>query len=90
MANVLAGVAPVLVFLVHPWEFVEGFPSPFGQPCGAARLGRFEQLIEDASQAAPVRRTTMGTFASEWEQSRCPWHANREPAERAHNLTTSL
>ena len=81
MAGLLAGVAPVLVFLVHPWEFVEGFPSPFGQPRGAARLEGFRQLIEHASQAASVRPTTMRSIALEWEQSRCPWHANREPAE---------
>lgn len=89
MASMFAGAAPALVFLVHPWEFIEGFPSPFGQPRGAARLEGFGQLIEGASQAAPVRSTAMGTFASEWEQGRCPWHANREPAElstQPHNI----
>jgi len=71
-----AGVAPTLVLLVHPWEFVEGFPSPFGQMRGTARVERFEQFLDVVGEIAPVRSIPMGTIASEWEQSRCHLHAD--------------
>ena len=75
-ASAVAGVAPTLVLLVHPWEFVEGFPSPFGQVRGTARTERFEQFLVSVREIVPIRSITMGTFASEWEQSRCPLHAD--------------
>ena len=80
-ASMLAGVAPTLVLLVHPWEFVEGFPSPFGQMRGTARVERFEQFLDVVGEIAPVRSIPMGTIASEWEQSRCRWHADGELVE---------
>ena len=75
-ASALAGVAPTLVLLVHPWEFVEGFPNPFGQKHGTARAERFEHLLECLRQQGHVRSIAIGAFASEWEQNRCPWHAD--------------
>lgn len=81
-----AGVAPTLVLLVHPWEFVEGFPSPFGQMRGTARMERFEQFLDVVGEIAPVRSIPMGTIASEWEQSRCHWHADGELVEFPRSL----
>lgn len=75
-ASALAGAAPTLVLLVHPWEFVEGFSNPFGQKHGTARAERFEHLLECLRQQGHVRSISMGAFASEWEQNRCPWHAD--------------
>lgn len=75
-SSALAGVTPTLVFLVHPWEFVEGFPNPFGVMYGLARAERFQRLLDSVGEMAPVRVTTMGAFAAEWEQTRCPWHAH--------------
>lgn len=85
-ASALAGVAPTMVLLVHPWEFVEGFPSPFGQMCGTARVERFEQFLDVVGEIVPVRSTSMGTIASEWEQSRCHWHADGELVESPRSL----
>ena len=75
-ASALAGVAPTMVLLVHPWEFVEAFPNPFGQKHGTARAERFEHLLECLRQQGHVRSISIGAFASEWEQNRCPWHAD--------------
>jgi peptidoglycan/xylan/chitin deacetylase (PgdA/CDA1 family) len=85
-ASAVAGVAPTLVLLVHPWEFVEGFPSPFGQMRGTARTKRFEQFLDVVGEIAPVRSIPMGTIASEWEQSRCHWHADGELVESPRSL----
>ena len=71
-----ASVPTTLVLLVHPWEFVEGFPSPFGHERGTARAGRLARFLDTVRAVAPLRCATIGTFASEWEQSRCPWHAD--------------
>ncbi len=74
--SALASVPITLVLLVHPWEFVEGFPSPFGHDRGTVRTERLARFLDTVSAVAPVRCATIGTFASEWERSRCPWHAD--------------
>lgn len=43
---------------------------------GPARAERFQRLLDSVTEMAPVRVTTMGAYASEWEQTRCPWHAD--------------
>ncbi len=80
-----AGVAPTLVLLVHPWEFVEGFPSPFGQQHGTARVERIVHLLDSLSEIASVRAAMMGAFASGWERTRCPWHAECGRGELPHS-----
>ncbi len=80
-ASALAGVAPTMVLLVHTWEFVEGFPSPLGHLHGAARAKLIDDLLNSLGEIAPVRPVTMGAFASRWEQSRCPWHADGPSGE---------
>jgi len=78
MAHAVVGVVPALVVLTHPWEFVEGFESPFGRFYGTVRLRWFEQLIE---QATLFRFATIGSWGLAWEQSRCSWHADGQRVE---------
>lgn len=72
-----AGVDPTLVLLVHPWEFVEGFPNPFGLQRGTARVERLVQILDSVREVVPVRFITMLALGSDWEQRQCPWHVGQ-------------
>jgi len=86
-ASTRVAVTPTLVLLVHPWEFVEGFPNPFGLQCGTPRKEKLERLLDCLETPGPIRPLPMGTLAAQWEQSLCPWHAGLTPDPSPHLIS---
>lgn len=82
-----AGVDPTLVLLVHPWEFVEGFSSPFGMQRGTARVEQLVQFLESVREIAPMHPVTMQALGLAWERHRCLWHGDLVDRESAWSGT---
>lgn len=67
----------VIVFLSHPWEFIE-IDVPWNLPVGRKRVKLLSQFLEYLSSLPTVRFLTMSEATRAWEERYCPVHAEED------------
>ena len=66
----------VIVFLSHPWEFIE-IDVPWNLPVGRKRVDLLSQFLEYLSSLPAVCFLTMSEATRVWEERYCPVHAEK-------------
>ena len=67
----------VIVFLSHPWEFIE-IDIPWNLPVGRKRVDLLSQFFDYLSSLVDLHFVTMSQMARIWEEQYCPVHAKDE------------